>query len=328
MAGFGAARGMLVRGLLAARALAAPMLAAPMLAGPLLALGLLSACGEAEGPDYVPAFSGEAPDRGRLLVFGVHPLHNPKRLFEVYQPLVDHLNARLDGVRVRLEASNSYAAFDQKMAEKRFDLALPNPYQTVASTGRGYRVFGKMGDDGQFRGIILVRRDSRIDSPADLKGKAVGFPAPTALAATMMPQWFLHRQGLNVMKDVESRYVGSQESSIMNVHLGTVAAAATWPPPWRAFAREHPDIAAGLRVAWETEPLVNNSLVARDDVDAGLVARIGGLLFALHETEEGRAILAPMEVGRFEPADDATYDRVRAFLADFEREVRPVRGTP
>ena len=70
------------------------------------------------------------------------------------------------------------------------------------------------------------------------------------------------------MRDIENRYVGSQESSIMNAYLGQTAAGATWPPPWRAFQKEHPREAAELKVIWETESLVNNSVMVRDDVPA------------------------------------------------------------
>ncbi len=40
-----------------------------------------------------------------------------------------------------------------------------------------------MSDDNNFRGIILVRKDSGIKKLTDLKGKAESFPTPTALAA-------------------------------------------------------------------------------------------------------------------------------------------------
>jgi len=70
-----------------------------------------------------------------------------------------------------------------------------------------------MGDDENFRGIILVRKDSAIENVADLKGKAVSYPAPTALAAAMMPQYYLQTHGLDVMNDLDNRYVGSQASS-------------------------------------------------------------------------------------------------------------------
>lgn len=299
-----------------------------MLAGLLgcAAAPLMAGC-KPEEEAYRPAFTDTSPRREPVYVFGIHPLHNPQRLFDIYQPLVDLLNRRLDGVRVRLEASRNYAGFEKKLAERHFHFALPNPYQTITSTRHGYRVFGKMGDDEHFRGIILVRKDSGIASVEDLRGKAVSYPAPTALAATMLPQWFLHTHGVDVRNDLDNRYVGSQESSIMNVYLGSTAAGATWPPPWRAFARERPEVAAQLEVRWQTDALPNNSLVARDDVPDALVRRVGDLMNALHTGEEGRAILAPMELSRFEVADDQTYQPVRDFVARFERDVRPV-GTP
>jgi phosphonate transport system substrate-binding protein len=86
-------------------------------------------------------------------------------------------------------------------------------------------------DDEMFRGIILVRKDSGIHKVTDLKGKKVSYPALTALAATMMPHYYLHTHGIDVNRDIENLYVGSQESSIMNVLRGHVAAGATGPVP-------------------------------------------------------------------------------------------------
>ncbi len=296
----------------------------------------LAGCSPDEDSAYRPSFSDKAPSRETTYVFGVHPLHNPARLFEVYQPLIDLLNSRLDRapdrpdgrIRFRLEASRNYAAFEDKMARHHFAFALPNPYQTIVSLGQGYRVFGKMADDENFRGIILTRKDGPVARLEDLRGKAIGYPAPTALAATMLPQRFLHDHGIDVTRDIDNRYVGSQESAIMNVYLGTTAAGATWPPPWRTFAREHPDIAAQLDVRWETPSLLNNGLVVRDDVPDGLARAVGAVLFDLHASREGQAILAGMELSRFVPADDATYRPVAEFLDRFARDVRPIGGTP
>ncbi len=275
--------------------------------------------------DYEPSFSDKAPAANNIILFGVHPLHNPQRLYEVYQPLVNYLNSNILGLRFKLEASRNYAAYEEKLYAGHFHFALPNPYQTLMATQHGYRIFGKMGDDMNFRGIILVRRDSNITKVEDLKGKAVSYPAPTALAATLLPQWYLYSHGLDIKRDIENRYVGSQESSILNAVQGKVAAAATWPPPWLAFAKARPEDAAKMMVIWETEPLVNNGLVVRSDVPAELEQRVGRLLFALHTHSQGQDILAPMELSRFEPASDATYKPVREFLARFEAEVRPVQ---
>lgn len=240
----------------------------------------------------------------------------------IYGPLVDHLNRGLGDAEIRLETSSSYAAFDEKLRTRKLDLALPNPYQALQGIAAGYRVFAKVRNDEDFRGIILVRKDSHITDLQQLKGRAVSYPAPTALAATMLPQWLFHSHGLKVGRDIESRYVGSQESSIMNLYQGNTAAAATWPPPWRALARERPEVAAALEIRWQTEALPNNALLARDDVPESVVTRLLELLVTMDQSPEGRTLLAAAEIEGFEPANESTYAPVRKFLERFEQEVR------
>lgn len=270
----------------------------------------------------VPKFTSGKTSEKIIYRFGIHPLHNPTRLHEIFSPVMQYLSHNIEGIEFKVEASRNYAAYDKKLFSGKFHFSLPNPYQTVRSLEHGYRVFGKMGDDHNFRGIILVRKDSGIKSIADLKGKAISYPAPTALAATMMPQYYLNTHGLNVMTDVDNRYVGSQESSIMNVFLGDTVAGATWPPPWRALSKERPQLAEQLEIKWETKPLPNNGLVARNDIPDKLVQQVAKLLFELHTNKEGRVMLERMELSRFEAANDATYDPVRTFLATFRKEVR------
>lgn len=282
-------------------------------------------CEKEEEIEYLPQYSQTPPLEKTVYIFGVHPLHNPTRLFEVYQPMMDYINDRLDGVELRLEASRNYPAYDKKLFARHFHFSLPNPYQTVTSTEHGYKIFGKMGDDDNFRGIILVRKDSGIESVEDLRGKNVSYPAPTALAATMMPQWYLHTHGIDINKDITNSYVGSQESSMMNVYLGKSAAASTWPPPWRAFIKERPEVAQQVVVKWRTPPLPNNGLVVRDDVPQDVVDKVSSIIFSLHTHEEGRKILEAMELSRYEKAESSTYDPVREFLKHFVDEVRPIR---
>lgn len=276
--------------------------------------------------EYEPQHSDNPPlHRKTVYLFGVHPLHNPNRLFKVYQPMVDYINARLKGAELRLEASRNYAAYNKKLFSGYFHFSLPNPYQTIMSTQHGYKIFGKMGDDENFKGIILVRKDSGIERVSDLKGKTVSYPAPTALAATMMPQWYLHTHGLDINKDINNNYVGSQESSIMNVYLGKSAAASTWPPPWRAFIKEHPEVAKEVMIKWETTSLPNNGLVVRKDIPKDLVAQVAEIIFSLHSNPEGRNILSAMELSHYEDANITTYEPVKKFMELFEKNIRSIR---
>lgn len=273
---------------------------------------------------YEPSFSKKSPFSATIYHVGIHPLHNPKRLFEVYAPLIDLFNAAIPDVTFVLEASRNYDEFDKKLYAGYFDFALPNPYQTINALKHGYHVFAKMGDDANFRGIILVRKDSHIERVADLKGKAVSYPAPTALAATLMPQYYLHTHGLNINQDIENRYVGSQESSIMNVLNGDVAAGATWPVPWNVFVQKNPQLASQLEVKWQTEPLLNNSWVAKETVSPEMINTVSNILLNLQQTLQGKDILTNISISKFEAANNATYDPIKTFIATFNQTVRPL----
>lgn len=285
----------------------------------------LSACTDQQDSEYTPTTSkirqaGNEP----IYIFSIHPLHNPNRLHEIFDPMMDYLSNNIENATFKLEASRNYAAYNKKLYAGKADFSLPNPYQTITSLRHGYKVFGKMGDDENFRGIILVRKDSGISAVEQLKGKAVSYPAPTALAATMLPQYYLQSNGINVMQDIENRYVGSQESSIMNVYLGNVAAGATWPPPWNALSKERPELKETLEIKWQTQSLPNNGLVVHKKIPDSLTHQVSELLFNMHKTKEGKHILEKMELSQFERANNETYQPVLDFLEKFRSTVRPV----
>jgi phosphonate transport system substrate-binding protein len=289
-----------------------------------LAFLLLGLGCEQEPQSPGPKYGVASPDTVAVYRFAVHPLHNPTKLIQAYQPLIDYLNANLKVARLSLEASRDYANFEEKYQDRKPEFLLPNPWQTLQAMKAGYSVIAMAGEPKDFKGIFIVRQDSEIREPSDLKGKAVSYPSPTALAACIMPQYFLHTKGVNISRDIENQYVGSQESSIMNVYMRKTLAGATWPPPWRAFQKDHPAEAAELEVLWETEPLINNSVMVRDDIPAEIRRRVQALLVGLHGSGQGKAILAGMETARFIAATDQDYEVVRVYVERFEREVRAV----
>jgi len=291
----------------------------------LVPIFLLCACNSTDTSSYQPEFSETTDSLAKEYIFGVHPQRNPKKLREVFGPLVNYLNQHVTDAHLVFEASRNFAAYDEKQADRQFDFALPNPYGTVKGIESGYRVFGKMGNEGDLRGLILVRRDSKTKSIEDLKGKMLSFPGPTALAATILPKYFLYSQGLNVKTDFESIYVGSMESSLTNVLRGNVVAGTAYPPAWRDFTRSQPELATQLKVMWETEAMPDNSLMARDDVPQGLVDEVAKALFEMHKSREGLAVLAKMDLAKFKPAVNEDYTVVRDFIEKYETQIGSVK---
>lgn len=272
----------------------------------------------APAPDYgdKPAVDVPAVE----YIFAVNPLHNPVRLFEIYQPMVDIINQQAGDFRLKLETSENFASFEGKLARRTVHFALPNPYQTLLAEKTGYRVFAKRSDDDKVRGIILVRKDSGIKEIADLKGATISFPAPTALFATMMPKYYLKRRGLDVERDARPVYVGTQDSAIMSVYQGVSRAGGSWLGVWEQLIKEKPEVAEQVMVKWMTDPLINNSLMVRDDVPQAHAQKVRDVILALQTTPAGQAVLKRMNLTRYEPATSETYDPVRTFIKQYEAE--------
>lgn len=292
-----------------------------------LFMALFSGCqNEATTEEYIPKYS-KTPllIKKKIYIFGIYAGENPNRTFEMYQPMVDYINAHLKNSELRIEASRNYHVFNKKLFSGHFDFSLANPYGVVTSIEKGYQIFGKMGDDDVFKGLVIVRKDSQINTIEDLRGKVISYPDSTALAAAIMPQWYFHKHKLDIEKDIKNSYVGSQESAIMNVYLKKSDAACTWPPPWTNFIKKRPEMAEKLMVKWETPSLVNNGLVVRKDIPSHVIKEVGDILFSMHTNEEGRSILRAQGISRYEKAEGKTYEPVREFLKKFEDEVHPIK---
>lgn len=275
-------------------------------------------------PGYTPTFS-DLETGPKTYSFGVHPLHNPALLQKTYGPLIDYLNARSARAKFRLVSSRDYASYDRRLMAGEFDLALPNPYETVVASAAGYRVFGKVGNDDKFRGIILTRSDSSVKTILDLRGRTISYPAPTAVAAAMLPQYFLQQHGVS-LNSTKVVYVGSMESAIESVLSGRSDAAAVWPDPWQKYILAHPTDAKQLAVRWVTPSLVNNGLVVRRSLPPEIARGVLAHLRQLPTTSEGHALLKHLEISRFDPANNTTYRPARQFLQRFSRTVRPLPG--
>jgi len=255
----------------------------------------------------------------------IHALHNPVKMIEVYTPLIEYLNENIREAKFVLETSKDYSDFEKKYESRLPEILLPNPWQTIQAMEVGYVVIAMAGEPKDFKGIFLVRKDSYIKNPIDLKGKKISYPSATALAACIMPQYFLYKNGVDVNKDITNLYVGSQESAIMNVYLKISDAGATWPQPWRAFQKEHPVEASQLRLIWETETLINNSIMVRDNLPDVIKTKIQHSLINLVKTEQGKLILQKMEIARFLFAENKDYDTIRTYISEFEKNVRLVK---
>jgi phosphonate transport system substrate-binding protein len=108
----------------------------------------------------------------------------------------------------------------------------------------------------------------------------------------------------------------------MNAYLKQSDISATWPVAWQAFELSNPVEAADLKVIWQTPTLIQNAIIARNDVPPEVVAQVKRVLTTLQDSAQGRQLLKGIDTTRFVPASDSDFEVVRTFLAEFNHLVK------
>lgn len=252
-----------------------------------------------------PAVTAE-PD---YLRFGVLPLQSPTKLAGMFLPLTEYLGRQL-GHAVQFVTSGSFTAFMDKVARREYDIIYLNPMLYSRSRQYGYRVIAKVASE-PFTGILVVRKNGPIQSlsaetlPTGLR---IGFPDPGAYAATVMVRDYLESIGIDVDRQLQVQYFGSQDSAILALHNGLVDITGTWRPSLRSMPQA---VRNDLRIIAETPSQPQMPIAVRDDLPAEQIEQIYRALIGLTGSEQGQAIVRRMGFRRgFEAAVDEEYQEV------------------
>ena len=112
--------------------------------------------------------------------FAVVPQFEQRKLFGIWKPIVDDLEKRT-GLAFKLEATLTVPEFERELSKGTFDFVYANPYH-ILRTSKTPGYLPLVRDGTPLRGILVVRKDSPIGSPAELAGMQVAFPSPNAWA--------------------------------------------------------------------------------------------------------------------------------------------------
>lgn len=133
------------------------------------------------------------------LTLGVFPRRNAQITYDSFTPLAEYLSVEL-GRQVTLDVSNDFASFWRKMANGKFDLIHCNQYHYLAAhRDFNFEVLGTNEEFGKttIGGSIIVRKDSGLNTAADLKGKRIIFGGgDTAMLSYIVATHLLRQAGL------------------------------------------------------------------------------------------------------------------------------------
>lgn len=267
-------------------------------------LGLfVAAAGEATGKT--------ASSEPVSLSFGIVPQQAPSKLLQSWGPVLKWLQRRT-GYQFVFRTAPDIPTFEQRLAAGEYDFAYMNPYHfTVFNKGdTKYQAVAK-AKNKRIQGILVVRKDSPITSPNELRGKTLAFPAPAAFAASVLIQAHLKAEQI----PFDARYVSSHDS-VYRAVAGSFFVAGGGVI--RTFASTDPKVREQLRILWTTPGYTPHAIAAHTRLDAAVVSHIQQALSAIGDDAGGRAALARLKVKGFERAANSDWDDVRALQIDTE----------
>lgn len=232
--------------------------------------------------------------------FGVVPQHNQRQLFETWHPLLSELQKQT-GLSFRLASVPTIPAFEKEFLNGGYDFAYMNPYHLLkARKAQDYTPLVR--DRAALRGILVVSKDSPIQSLAELNGKVVAFPSPNALGASLLMRADLARLH---QVTVVPLYVKTHDSVYLHVVKGLAEAGGGVQ---KTLAEQEKPIRDKLRIVYTTRDLPSHPVVAHGRVPGKDAEKVRAAFLALAATEDGRRLLAGILMPQPVATSMAEYD--------------------
>jgi phosphonate transport system substrate-binding protein len=158
---------------------------------------------------------------------------------------------------------------------------------------------------------VIVPADSRVQTFADLHGKAFAYNEPNSYSGYQTVRAHLASLG-------ESRAffggivaAGSHQAALRMVLAGAADAASIDSIVLERELQLHPELATQLRTVATLGPSPIPPLVAAQQLPPATTRALRAALLQMHENAEGRHILHAGRMARFVAVEDAAYNHIR-----------------
>ena len=240
------------------------------------------------------------------------PRYFPEKIKSMINPLAEYL-AQKTGMNIKAVLAKDFAEYEKQIKDGEIEIGYQNPLVYVkVSKAHEVLAMAVKGDGGdKFRGIIIARPDSGIESIKNLRHKKVMIVGKTSAGGYLSQKMTLSKNGIDVQNDCEMEVAADnkQENVIISVSIGDVDAG---------FIRESALHAAdkyiqpgSIKVIAGCAWLPNWALSVKRSLPEKKKKAIKNALLNL---KEGSPVLKAIGLSGFRPADDSQYNIIRKLI--------------
>ena len=241
------------------------------------------------------------------------PDENPTELQRKFAPLGQYLESKI-GMKVEFTPVTDYAATVEGLAAKKIDMVWYGGFTFVQArlkTGNAIPIVQREEDE-KFKSVFITQPNSGINSLKDLNGKTFTFGAPSSTSGSLMPRFFLLKEGIDPDKAFRRvAFSGAHDATALQVAGGKVDAGALNISVYEKMLAEKKIDASQVKVFYTTPGYYDYNWTVRGDLDPVIVRKLTDAFLALDANNpQHKEILALQRATRFIPTKPENYKSI------------------
>lgn len=261
------------------------------------------------------------------------PTNNDGSMEAKARPFAEYLTEKL-GRPVNVTLATDYSTIVEAMASGQVDIGIMPPAAYVQARDQGAAKailtsqlgaydqetgLPKEGElSGTFKGEVLVRADSGLETLEDLKGKRIATLSPNSASGYIYPVAEMKNLGIDPTKDCTLTTVNDIPSEMTAVLNGQQDACFVFEGARNVFQGVFPeeDLFETLNVLYLTEgDIPNDAIAVQPDMDEELVTQVKAVFLNMKNDEAGSDAMSLWSHLGYEEVDESVYDTVKDYTA-------------
>ena len=247
-----------------------------------------------------------AQEKLRFAVGPFQPTASDTR--KAYEPFFKHIAEKL-GRDYELVVTTDWAGIAVALANGQADIAWMGPWGYVlANNEGGAQAIATVKYNGKpsYHAIIVSRPDTKIEKwPDDAKGLRLSLADVGSTSGWLVPTYYFKTIGIDPKTFFQYRDGASHAAQILSVINDQVDLASDFDRNMNSFIDRGTFKPEQIKVVWASDPLPNDPLVVRADLDKDLVKKVQEIVLAI--SDEQALTLMPKNYTGWVSADHSSY---------------------
>ena len=255
------------------------------------------------------SFSISVQAEEKVYTIGIVPQFEIRHIRKIWNPILNEIKKKT-GYKLTFVGSPTIPDFESEFSAGSFDFAYMNPYHAlIANKTQGYVPLIR-DTERKLQGILVVRKDSGIDSVKELDGAKISFPAPNALGASLLIRADLTKQHNIKFNPI---YVKTHSSVYLNVIVKQTTAGGG---VGKTLKQQKENIRGALKIIYRSPEVSPHPITAHPRVPEIVKNNIKQAFLELGKSDAGKALLSKIPMKQIGDAQLSDYTPLNEFNLD------------